>query len=269
MINYDEFYVNRQPEHTILSIIIMDTDYPLNKSCHGRIEELQRWSDTCFIFSDNTYEQSKGVNKKKFISLYDGNCFISCSNSGMLLKTIFKSLEYSIEIFQKHNSYVVFRMSSLECLSDDDFKKFQDNSIIVNQANLVNPFLSINRLDAIDYYEFYKVSQVKRGFLEEKLCLHYLTDLFSGNNLEEEDREFMYASWITKSPTIFFKKDIARTFLNFLQDNPEFIGTFGIDRVDLIFPSLIERLRIKYHNYGIEKATLRTDENNKNKEDKQ
>ena len=76
----------------------------------------------------------------------------------------------------------------------------------------------------------------------------------------------MYASWITKSPAIFFKKDIARTFLNFLQDNPEFIGTFGIDRVDLIFPSLIERLGIKYHNYGIEKANLRTDENNKNKD---
>lgn len=257
--NYNEIYVTNQPTHSVFSIIIMDTGYPISEKSHKYIEHLQKFSDTCFLFSDKLYKSSN-ISKRKFTSLYEGNCWIDINNAN-ILPGIIKVLDYSVEIFEKHGSFIITHLSDLEKYSDEDWKRFCENSNKVNMSNILYPILKIERLGNEKMYEFYKENEVKTEensfikFIEKKLFLNYFTDFFNKSG-EVDDDSWMYASWKTESIALFFRLPTIKLFIEFLENNPNFINTFRGDRTDLFFSSLIRRLGIKNHNCNIEELDL-------------
>lgn len=267
--NYNEVYVINQPEHTILSIIVMDTKFPLTEVSHSYIEKLQKFSDTCFLFSDKLFE-SKNVNKKKFTSLYDGNCFISAQGNS-ILPMVLKALNYSIEIFKKHNSFLIFNLSDFEKYSEEEFGKFRENTIKINSSGVMHPILRIKKLNNEELFEYYNEEtrdyneQSGNRFLDffasgssyigKKLCLNYFTESFASKDVPENNKN-IYSSWKTNSIVQFFKRDTILKFIDFLENNPGFIDTFEGWGIDMIFSTLVRRLKLKNHNNGIEELDL-------------
>lgn len=267
--NNNEIYVNNQPERSIFSVIIMDTEFPISKKLHESITNLQKFSDTCYLFSDDLYS-SKRVSKKKFTSLYEGNCWINVEGDN-ILPSIMKVFDYALEIFNKHSSFMIMNLSDLEKYSEEEWVKFKDNCCKVNSSNILRPILKIDRIGNEDIYEYYRKDEECaetdtnpiieffpfNNAISRKLGLNYFTSMFeTKESNDEEDCSNMYSSWITSSRVLFFRRPSIKDFITFIENNPDFIDTFDGDKINIFFPSIINRLRIKYHNSGIEDLDL-------------
>lgn len=264
-INKNEIYVTKRPIKSIMSVIIMDTKFPISSNSHEYIEALQKISDTCYLFSDKFYE-SKGINKRKFTTLYEGNLFIDCTGDS-IIPLINKTFDYSIEIFNRHASFLVFNLSDLETFQEEDFKKLLSNIQKVNVSNIKWPILNIKRLSSEEMYEYYKeFPTIDEGsYLNTDSCFS-LTGIISKLNLEyfnylilkenSNNTKNTYASWKTTSRIQFFKRIVISEFLKFLEENPNFIETFSGDRIDQVYASIIKRLNLKNQNINIEDLNL-------------
>ena len=264
-INKNEIYVIKRPIKSIMSVIIMDTKFPISSNSHEYIEALQKISDTCYLFSDKFYE-SKGINKRKFTTLYEGNLFIDCTGDS-IIPLINKTLDYSIEIFNRHASFLVFNLSDLETFQEEDFKKLLSNIQKVNVSNIKWPILNIKGLSSEEMYEYYKEFPTIDGgsYLNTDSCFS-LTGIISKLNLEyfnylilkenSNNTKNTYASWKTTSRIQFFKRIVISEFLKFLEENPNFIETFSGDRIDQVYASIIKRLNLKNQNINIEDLNL-------------
>lgn len=244
----NEVYVLRQPEKTIMSVIVMDLEYPLTSTAHTYIDRLREISDTCFIFPS-----SSGINVKKFTSLYDGNCFIKCKNKDNVLSQVVKSLEYSLEIFEKHYSFLLFKLSSLVALGEEEFKTLGEHSMKINRSTLLRPILKIERLGSEDIYEYYKEENVipENGILEKLMFWRKKQDL-------EENNNNMYTSWKTTSKVQFFRRNNVEMFIKFLSQHPGYLETFDGSEIDKLFASILRQSKEKIHNNSIENLNIGT-----------
>jgi hypothetical protein len=263
--NKDEMYVINQPIHTIFSIVVIDTDFPIPKRCHDYIDDLQQISDTCYIFSDACYKSRK-INKKKFTTLYNGNCFIDVSGDN-ILPIVNKALEYSVELFsKKHFTYLLMKLSDLDKYSRENFNRLLSNIQKVNMSNVMQPVLEIHRLNNENMYEYYREDHVPVNI--DPIQCTFINRLFPDfanfimrmnytlKKANDEDIKNIYSSWETGSKVQFYRKDTIKEILKFTENNPSFIGTFSGDRVDVAYASLLKRLSIKNHNTNIEDLDL-------------
>lgn len=244
----NEIYVLKQPEKTIISVIVMDLGYPLSTTAHLYIDRLGEFSDTCFIFPS-----SSGINVRKFTSLYDGNCFIKCRFNDDLLGMVVKSFEYSLEIFEKHYSFLLFRLSDLVELSEEEFKLAGENAMKLNRSAVLRPFLKIERLKSEDIYEYYK--EEDNSSKKNYYCLEKLMFWRKDKELAEDCKN-MYTSWKTISRVQFFRRNSVEMFIRFLSQHPEYLDTFNGTEIDKLFASILRQTKEKVHNDSIEFLNL-------------
>lgn len=63
----NEIYVLKQPTKAIATIVVVDTEFPLNSSIQDNIDKLNKVSDIIFMFSDTFNKHSEGIDKINFL----------------------------------------------------------------------------------------------------------------------------------------------------------------------------------------------------------
>lgn len=187
----DEIYIQRQPKHPIVSLILVDDETPLTNEQHSNLEELTRLSDVLFIFSDDLFPASRQISKNKFTSLYEGCGWIDGGEN--LAVSYLKSIQYGLEIFEVSIGFCIIRLSDLRTKLPDNF---ESKIINITSSGVSSPIFKIRRLDSTEYFEIYK---------------KYGSGLFKRN----QDIENMYCSYTSDSKIVYFKKQIMRQIVDF------------------------------------------------------
>ena len=228
----DDIFILHQPTHSVLSIILVNTDFPLTESSHNKISNLVEFSDVFFIFP----EKSRSIRKDKFTSLYEGCGWVESGQS--LCETYLKTLLYSLEIFEKHVGFCLYNLSDL-----DDFNiEVNKNKILELTASSVgSPIFKTRRLGSNEFYEIYKKSN-------------------SGIFSKVSDSENMYCSYTSDSKLLYFKRSVAGLYVNFWQssENNKYIKSFSISDPRYFFASMTKFLTIGTIDSEVEDLNIGT-----------
>lgn len=201
--NKDEIYVINQPKHSIVSLVLFD-EY-INEERHSNITKLNEISDVIFIFSGDY----KKINKNKLTSLYNSCGWIeSYDNLGF---TLFKTLDYCINIFQCHSTFLLMNMFDLININE----KFFDNIESVNGSSIVKPIFKLKQLSAEDYKRIYIRKEINNdSFLNKIRKLFKLQD-----ELEEENDDNMFCSYTSDSKALVFIRPTIIKLIEFNNNN--------------------------------------------------
>lgn len=261
-INNDIIRVIHQPKHTICSVIVMNTGYPLSPEVHEGIFKLGEVSDLMFIFSRKLFPvETSGISPEKLTTLYGGCAWTEYTyDSGPSIgMTIFRALLYCQEIFDKHIGYTISQASDLVRINE-----VCKNLVKINMSSVAKPIYKIRRLGSEELFKFYKQSGKK-----EKMGCGGLS-VFSGIDLEnikasilgkllyEKEPDCRYCTWHSESKVMYFRNGTIKTmlamFLN-VDEKDKFInilGTFTDPDPRYIFSCLPKLLGISNLNYNIE-----------------
>lgn len=224
IMNKNAVYILKQPEHVILSIIMVGKDYPKTETEQQMIDKLSEVSDIFFIFSNKIGNHK--INMRKFTSLNRGCGFIYGTKT--IGETLFDVLEYSKHIFQKHIGYLL--------LNDWNIAEIENRAklpkFLVNwtASTLVKPILKIRRLEPDELYEFYKEEE-SSGWKFWK-------------SIEEETDKCMFLTHTSSSPYIYFKNLVVEKWLE--KDRDNYLRTFETNDIRDIVASLIKDLGMEY-----------------------
>lgn len=201
--NKDEMYVINQPKHSIVSLVLFDEN--ITDEIHKNITRLNNISDVIFIFSGDY----KKINKNKLTSLYNSCAWIeSYDNLGF---TLFKTLEYCINIFQLHNTYLILNLKDLNNISE----KFFDNIESVNASSITKPIFKLKQLSAEDYKRIYMKKEINNdSFLNKIRKLFKLQD-----ELEEDNDDNMFCSYTSYSKALVYFRPTIIKLIEFNNNN--------------------------------------------------
>ena len=201
--NKDEMYVINQPRHSIVSLILFDDN--ITDEIHNNITKLNNISDVIFIFSGDY----KKIDKNKLTSLYNSCAWIeSYDNLGF---TLFKTLEYCINIFQTHNSFLLINLKDLNNISE----KFFDNIESVNASSITKPIFRLKQLSAEDYKRIYMKKEINNdSFLNKIRKLFKLQD-----ELEEDNNDNMFCSYTSDSKALVYFRPTIIKLIEFNNNN--------------------------------------------------
>lgn len=217
----EEIYIINQPKHSLLSVVVVDCELPLNEKVHENINELRTISDVLFVFSD----QHKNINKKKFTSLYE--CCGYIESSGNIGRTVIKALVYGKEIFEHHFGYTLGNLSDL--LKGGFTEKLQK----VMMSPISQPVFKSKRLSSKEYYEIYG---------EERKCF-----LCNKENIDN-----MFCSYTSDSMMIFMRAKTIDVLFDFMNSNKDVIDSFKKTDPRFFIASLIKFLNIEQVDKNLE-----------------
>lgn len=219
----DEIYILHQPKHSILSIILVNSEFPIPEPQHNSLSKLLEFSDVFFIFPKSI----KGIDKEKFTSLYEGCGWIE--ESLRLPETYLHAILYSLEIFECHVGFCISRLSDL-ILDIIDPQKI----ISLTGSSIVSPVFKTRKLTSPEFYNIYK--ETNSGIFKTK-----------------SDSSNMYASYTSESPILYFKRSNLGTIVDFwksVEDN-KYINSFTLKDPRYFFASVCKFLGINTLNSDI------------------
>lgn len=201
--NKDEMYVVNQPKHSIVSLVLFDEN--ITDEIHSNIIKLNEISDIIFIFSGDY----RKINKNKLTSLYNSCAWIeSYDNLGF---TLFKTLEYCINIFQIHNTFLLMNMCDLNNINS----KFFDNINSVNASSITKPIFKTKQLSAEDYKRIYIKKEINNNSLFNKIRKLFKLQ----GELEEDNDDNMFCSYTSDSKALVYFRPIIIKLIEFNNNN--------------------------------------------------
>lgn len=200
----NEMYVLRQPEHAILTAVIVNEPIPFAETIHNNVDKLVENSDVVFIYS-GVWEK---IDLNKLASLYSVCAWIEVKDS--ISETLFKVFEYSLEIFDKH---VGFNVTDLESLKEGLSSKFFSNTLSVLQSTITKPVFKIRRLNELELFTFY--ANTKDADNSNKSLLS------RWSNKKENSSQDDFGTFCTHraiSNVLFIKRGTIKLMLDFIKE---------------------------------------------------
>lgn len=228
-------FVIKQPQCSICTVIFVDSrKLPLDEKSHKAIDELRKFSDVFFVFSEVL--GLKGIDLEKFSTLYSACAW---TKGDLVGSTMIGALEYSVEVFKRHKVFLLTDTTRLETAVIDQEKIYN-----ISLSGSVAPIFKLDRLTS------------------EELGKIYMTD--------EEEREWTFGFLHSKSPkikdrlnslykstsNILFIRDLTvESLLVKITDKKfrEYVETFTEDDFSYLIASLIVYLGIDNINCSLEK----------------
>lgn len=212
----DEIYILHQPKHSVISIVLVDSEFPIPEPQHESLAKLLGFSDIFFVFPKNV----NGIKKEKFTSLYEGCGWVE---EGIgLPKTYLQTILYILEIFECHIGFCISRLSDLKTDIIDPQK-----IISLTGSSLRSPVFKTRKLTSSEFYDIYK--ETNSGIFKTK-----------------SDSSNMYASYTSESPILYFKRSNLGTIVDFwrsIEDN-KYINSFTLKDPRYFFASVCKFLGI-------------------------
>lgn len=251
----DEIFVINQPKKSIISIVIVnDLSFPLTNTLHDNIFELEELSDVLFIFPDST----KNINIEKFANLYRSIGWIE--SGGNLSKTIMKTLDYCINIFE--NQYVGFNIVNTKDIKDEKLtNRLKDNINKVNLSSVKMPIFSISRLGPSELYDIYKDDNMTSLIpIQTKVNWKFWEKSEEDKTLEKKDSVNMFSTYKSESKVLYFKVNTIKTLVEFykIDGNTAKFESFVWDDCRYMFASMIKYFGIDNHNCNIDDLDFST-----------
>lgn len=236
----DEMYVVNQPRKSIVSLVLFDEN--ITDEIHENIIKLNEISDVIFIFS----REYKRIDKNKLTSLYNGCAWIeSYDNLGF---TFFKVLDYCVQIFRMHNSFLLINMNNLVGIGD----KFFDNIKSVNSSSITKPIFKLRQLSAGDYKQIYTRKEISEdSFLDKVRRFFGVYD-----ELEEENEDNMFCSYTSDSVALVYFRP---TILKMIEFNSENVYSELFDNMSdcrYLFASMTKYLNLDIIDCSIENLAI-------------
>ena len=253
MTRKNEVYVANQPQHAVISLIIVGDTWPLSENLHDNIFRLEEISDVVFVFSDKYFPGHKNIDKNKFANLYRACAWIESDES--LSETIFKILKYSEAIFQKHVGYCFMNSWDIEQKLTQDTL---DNIVKATSSDLYKPIFKLYRLSNEELWNIYKIEPHESIEYNKTSILRKFLKLDKYN--KPTDNSNMFSTYSSKSDILLLKKQVINTLINF--DNTDELGiskTFITNDIRFLLASLVKYLGIDNINCSIENLKLGKD----------
>lgn len=212
----DEIYILHQPKHSVISIVLIDSEFPVPQEQHESLGKLLRFSDLFFVFPKSV----KGIGKEKFTNLYEGCGWIE--EGPGISETYLRTILYSLEIFECHVGFCILRLSDLK-LDIIDPEKI----ISITGSSISSPIFKTRKLTSQEFYDIYKETN---------------TGIFKPS----QDSFNMYASYTSGSPILYFKRSSIGIIIDFWRSSEDnnYIKSFTFQDPRYFFASVCKFLGI-------------------------
>lgn len=232
----NEIYVLNQPQRSIISLVLVDSQLPLEQTEHEKIDKLRNFSDVFFIFSDDIFSETKKIEKNKFTSLYEACGYIDGGSE--LCEMYLKTILYCLEIFEHHVGFCIIRLSDLKSV---DVDRCENNIVSLTASSVSSPVFKTRRLTSDEFYDIYKKSN-------------------SGNIIfkKQQDTTNMYCSYTSESNILFIKRATLGTIIDFWKSSSpnKYIDSFSITDPRYFFASIMRYLTIKTIDSEVENLDI-------------
>lgn len=236
----DEMYVVNQPKHSIVSLVVFNSD--ITDNTHKNIIKLCEMSDVVFIFPKDT---DRRIDRNKLTTLYSGCSWMdSYDNLGF---TIFKVLEYCINIFQSHHTYLITSISELSDICSEFFEKV----VTVNASNVKDPIYKLTQLSGDEYKNIYTRKIVKNDSFLNKIRKFFGYD----DELEEDNDENTFCSYTSESKVLVYFRQTILKLIEFNNSNV-YSELFTADDPRYLFASMTKYLGIDIINCSVEDLSI-------------
>lgn len=224
-------YVQEQPKHSIVSILIMDPNGMLSEENHQALDKLGKFSDIIFIFLGEG-----SINQRKFTSLYHGIAWTSIGDEGEnLAVTQFKVLQYCKEIFNTHQVYLLGNV-----LDQKEVDINEEQIQLISMSTIIKPIYKAHRLTAEETRNIYwKNSDTTNNDKPSKIKLFWSALI---NRKGNDDFCNMYYTWNTSSSLIFLRSNTIELFLKIIKE--DYLQTFSGDNFSSSIVSGLKKLGI-------------------------
>lgn len=239
--NKDEIYVVNQPKHSIVSLVVYDDN--IIDEIHSNIIKLNKISDVIFIFPNN--KEYKKIDKNKLTSLYCGCAWIDSYDS--LNFTIFKILDYCIQIFKVHNTFLLINMRNLKNISNKLFNNIES----VNASSMKNPIFKVRNLTADEYRDIYTRKVIENNSIFNKIRKFFGIE----DELEEETDDDMFCSYTSDSKVLVYFRATINKLIEFNSKNI-YSELFNSLDCRYLFASMTKYLNIEITDSNIEDLNI-------------
>lgn len=224
-------YVQEQPKHSIVSVLIMDPNGVLSEENHQALDKLGKFSDIIFIFLGEG-----SINQRKFTSLYHGIAWTSIGDEGEnLAVTQFKVLQYCKEVFNTHQVYLLGNV-----LDQKEVDINEDQIQLIAMSTIIKPIYKAHRLTAEETRNIYwKNSDTTNNDKPSKIKLFWSALI---NRKGNDDFCNMYYTWNTSSSLIFLRSNTIELFLKMIKE--DYLQTFFGDNFSSSIVSGLKKLGI-------------------------
>lgn len=215
MVKKNVMFVTNNPKHVILSVVIINKEFPLSDKEHEAIDNLNEVSDVVFLFTDTT-----NINPTKFSMLYNASGYVVSDNN--VTSTFCYLVDYVKTIWNKHEKVVVisrFR-DQLGELTKQYVSKFQ----AVYSLGFQDSIFLKDRLTAEDCFDIYKKDNNDEDDRAEESG--WKIKLFgSKKNEDVEDIDKAYTTHFANS-IVFINSDLLRAIINVFDEDKRFVQSF-------------------------------------------
>lgn len=224
-------YVQEQPKHSIISILIMDPNGMLSEENHQALDKLGKFSDIIFIFLGEG-----SINQRKFTSLYHGIAWTSIGDEGEnLAVTQFKVLQYCKEVFNTHQVYLLGKV-----LDQKEVDINEEQIQLISMSTIIKPIYKAHRLTAEETRNIYwKNSDTTNNDKPSKIKLFWSALI---NRKGNDNFCNMYYTWNTSSSLIFLRSNTIELFLKIIKE--DYLQTFSGDNFSSSIVSGLKKLGI-------------------------
>ena len=221
-------YVQEQPKHSIVSILVMDPNGMLSEENHQALDKLGKFSDIIFIFLGEG-----SINQRKFTSLYHGTAWTSIGDEGEnLAVTQFKVLQYCKEVF---NTQVYLLGNALD---QKEVDISEDQIQLIAMSTLIKPIYKAHRLTAEETRNIYWKTDTNND-KPSKIKLFWSALI---SRKDDNDSCNMYYTWNTSSPLIFLRSSTIELFLKMVKE--DYLQTFSGNNFSCSIISGLKKLGI-------------------------
>lgn len=195
MMNKNEIYVLNQPKKLINALVVVTGNFPLDEKIHEGLFKLKEVADITFIFNSFHFKEIWNIDKRKFSNLYGATSFIISEYN--LGESIFKVLDYSTNIFQKHTGFIITDTNTE--ITDEDCKKLLE----VTGSSIAKPILKIRKLNSEEFFNIYKKEDITDEIVKSKSnsfilkIINLIFNNFNISKINEEDLVNDYDSYCT------------------------------------------------------------------------
>lgn len=248
--NKDAIYVIKQPVHSIVSIIVVNSDrLPIKPIAHRNIDALGEFSDLVFVFSDHF--SMRGLNVQKFSNLYQASSYIYGSGD-ILGKPIFTALAYCTEIFRKHVAFIITDTEKLEKAKLPGKEKI----LTITGAPLEKPIFQITRLGPEELFEIYTRPDDYKPKRISPWWRFWKREFW-----DRSDTDRINSTFTSPSALLYIKASTIRVLLKTYESKEfkEYIDSFSEDDLSYLFASFLKALGIDNMDKSIEEIKLEED----------
>lgn len=237
------FVLDVGQKHKHISIVLVSDVLPLGDNHHNFLDKLSVWSDIVYIFPEVTFSGYNDINRKKFVSLYNGLAWTEVNKERSLVDCLLFSLSYILNIFSNYSGVSIIRLDSIEEKTTD---KLLGNLQKVYASEVIQPVFKIQRQDSASLFYLYSV------LVKEKLGNKLFRDIWCD---KETDNLGMYTRYSTFDPVIFLRPITIKDILNYTDSNPDYISSFSYLDPNTLFEfmaSVVKEIGITNLNASIE-----------------